>query len=204
MSVVESSWRKRLEQYIREQARPAEKFGHQPRLYALTQVIGKGLKYDDDVVYAAAWLHDLGVFMGHRPEEPEALARWDNVVYAMTETPALLAQFGFPADKVQAVLECIRTHQPSAEPLGLEATLLRDADILEQLGAVGISRTVCKVGRDTRFTTFSDAQKSLQRALDDLPAKLRLPGAIALAQERVRVHREFLDALRREAGENLF
>ncbi len=52
------------------------------------------MSYDDDVVYAAAWLHDLGVFIGHRPEDPEALSRWDNVSYAMKQAPAALPDVG--------------------------------------------------------------------------------------------------------------
>ena len=63
--------------YIRQQAQPVDKFSHQPRLYDLTRTIGAGQTYDDDVVFAAVWMHDLGVFVGHRPEEPAALANWD-------------------------------------------------------------------------------------------------------------------------------
>ncbi len=61
----EVAWRVALAEYIAREAKPVEKYGHQPRLYALTQQIGSGLSYDDDVVYAAAWTHDIGVFMVH-------------------------------------------------------------------------------------------------------------------------------------------
>ena len=189
---------------MRRNALPVEKYGHQPRLYALTLKVGVGLGYDDDVVYAAAWLHDLGVFVGHRPEEPEALGRWDHVAYAVEKVPGILADCGFGAAKVPAVLECIRNHQPKDEPESVESTILRDADILEQLGAIGIARTVCKVGRDTRFATFSDAAASLQKAIDRLPGELRLETSRALAEERMRIHREFLAALAAEADGRLF
>jgi len=56
------------------------------------------MTYDDDVVFAAVWMHDLGVFIGHRPEDPVALAAWDNVAYAIDRTPALLGGFGFPTE----------------------------------------------------------------------------------------------------------
>ena len=180
-----------------------EKYGHQPRLYALTLKVGAGLTYDDDVVCAAAWLHDLGVFVGHRPEDPVELARWDHVAYAMEKVPGILASVGFPSEKTDAVLECIRKHQPKDEPETVESTILRDADILEQLGAIGILRTVCKVGRDTRFATFSDAQASLQKAIDGLPGRLRLETSKALAEDRMRAHREFLAALVGEADGRL-
>src|SRR6516162_3260027 len=91
-------FRQAIENYIRAQANPPDKFSHQPRLYQLAVKIGteEGRPFDDDVVYAAAWLHDLGVFIGHRPEEIKALAAWDNVAYAMKCAPELLKQFGFP------------------------------------------------------------------------------------------------------------
>lgn len=196
-------WRKALSEYLRGEAKPVEKYGHQPRLYELTKLIGQGLAYDDDVVFAAAYLHDLGVFVGHRPEDPALLARWDHVAYAVARTSQVLVESGFPAEKVAAVIECIEHHQPKDEPLTAESTILRDADILEQLGAIGIMRTVCKVGRDTRFATFSDAEASLQKAIVELPMKLRLESSKVLAQERMRVHREFLAALVSEADGRL-
>jgi uncharacterized protein len=132
-------YRAALENYIATNALPTHKFGHQPRIYALTQQIGEGQPYDDDVVFAAAWLHDVGVFIGHRPEDPELLKTWDNVAYATEKAPAILTEAGFPAEKIPAVIEVIRTHRPQDTPLTLEATIVRDADILEQLGAIGIT-----------------------------------------------------------------
>ena len=203
MTAPAQPWREALELYIRDNAKPVEKYGHQPRLYALTQVIGTDLTYDDDVVYAAAWLHDIGVFHGHRPEERQALECWDSVAYAIDIAPKILTSIGFPPQRIKAVLECIRHHQPSAEPKSLESTILRDADILEQLGAIGILRSVSKIGRDTRFQTFTQAIASLQAAFDRLPALLRLAAARRLAEERIRVHREFLQATASESNEHL-
>jgi uncharacterized protein len=184
--------------YIREQARPADKFSHQPRLYALTRSIGAGQRYDDDVVFAAAWLHDLGVFVGHRPEEPGALAQWDFLAYAMHQTPEILARFGFPAGKIPAVVEAIRTHQPKDEPTTREGIILRDADMLEQLGAVTVLRTVCKIGRDTRFRTFPDALRFLQKNADTLPGQLRLPSSQKLGEPRLQLLKQFLAAAQAE------
>src|SRR6204780_3916946 len=93
-------FRSRLAEYVSGQALPIDKLGHQPRLYALTQLVGQGMSYDDNVVYAAAWLHDLGVFVGHRPEDPELLKRWDHVRYALERVPGILEAAGFPGEKV--------------------------------------------------------------------------------------------------------
>jgi uncharacterized protein len=198
-SAKPEGWRAAIIEYIRREAKPVDKYGHQPRLYALTLAVGERLTYDDDVVFAAVWMHDLGVFYGHRPEDPAALATWDNVVYAIDRTPPLLTGFGFPPGKIPAVIESIRTHQPHSEPKSIEATIVRDADILEQLGAVGILRAVCKIGRDTRYPTFSSVVRSLRKALEMLPPLLRLPSAQTLAAPRIRALEQFLASADAEA-----
>jgi uncharacterized protein len=196
------SCRKAIVDYIRAQAQPSDKFSHQIRLYHLARRLSANRTFDDDVLYAAAWMHDLGVFIGHRPEAPEALAVWDHVAYAVREVPSLLKHFGFPVEKIPAVTEVIRTHLPSAEPTCFEGVLLRDADILEQLGAVGILRIISKIGRDTRFVRFGDALRVLRRNSEELPAKLRLDSARRLAEPRVRVLQAFLEAAETEAQGN--
>jgi len=188
-------FRSRLAAYVRSQALPIDKLGHQPRLYALTQLVGQGMSYDDDVVYAAAWLHDLGVFIGHRPQDPDELSGWDNVSYAMRQAPTVLLRSGFPTTKVAQVVEAIRTHQPHLHPVSLEGAILRDADILEQLGAIGILRVVAKIGRDTRYPTFTDAVATLRKSLADLPAMLHLETAKTLARPRIALLEAFLREL---------
>jgi len=199
-----NTYRNALENYIAANAKPTHKFGHQPRLYALTQQIGQGITYDDDVVFAAVWLHDLGVFIGHRPEEETALKAWDHVAYITEKAPAILKEAGFPEEKVPAVLEVIRTHQPHDTPLTPEATIARDADILEQLGAIGITRTLSKLGSDTRFNTFTEAFNALKKQIATLPAQLHLEPSKALAIPRIAAMQFFLDALESEAGSNLY
>ena len=111
-----SGYRAAIADYIRAQAKPPDKFSHQPRLYHLASRLAEGQAYDDDVLYAAAWLHDLGVFVGHRPEDPAALAAWDHVAYACRQAPQILRPFGFPEGKIPAVVEAIRTHLSSSTP----------------------------------------------------------------------------------------
>ena len=198
----QSGYREAIVDYIRAQADPPDKFSHQPRLYHLATQLAEGRPYDDDVLYAAAWMHDLGVFRGHRPEDPAALAVWDHVVYATGRVPSILRQFGFPEDKIAATVEAIRTHLPSGKPTSFEGSLLRDADLLEQLGAVGILRTVSKVGRDTRYVRYSDAVRVLQRNVEQLPSQLELASARRLAKSRVEFLKAFLAAAEAEADGN--
>src|SRR5271170_634538 len=112
---------------IEHEARPLDKYGHQPRLYELTRKIGEELTYDDDIVWAAAWLHDIGVFVGNRPEDHDELLRWDHVKYACDRATAILSEAGFPSEKTPAVLDAMRTHRSQDDPQTIEATILRDA-----------------------------------------------------------------------------
>jgi len=197
--MTQSGYREAVADYIRAQAKPPDKLSHQPRLYRLARRLAEGKPYDDDVLYAAAWMHDLGVFFGHRPEGPAALAAWDHVAYAASKVPAILKQFGFPETKIPATIEAIRTHLPSRKPTTFEGTLLRDADLLEQLGAIAVLRVVSKVGRDTRFERHADAVQALRRNLEHLPAQLELASARRLAEPRVKVLKAFLEAVEAEA-----
>ena len=198
------AWRQSVMAYIRAEAQPKDKFGHQPRLYALACQIGKGMEFDDDVLFAAAWMHDLGVYIGHRPVSQAELERWNHVPYTIARTRELLAACGFPSVKLDGVCEAIRTHQPFDDPKTTEAIILRDADILEQLGAIGALRALAKVGRDTRYPTFSSVLPVLQRAAEELPGKIRLEAAKRLAEPRVEVLKIMVAAITAEAGDLLY
>ncbi len=188
--------------YVRAQAKPPDKFSHQARLYHLAASLAEDRPYDDDVLHAAAWMHDLGVFIGHRPEDPIALAAWDHVAYAMVNVPPILKQCGFPEEKIPAVVEAVRTHLPSRKPTTFEGSLLRDADLLEQLGAIAVLRTVSKVGRDTRFVRYADALRVLRQNVERLPSQLELTSARRQATPRVEALTAFLQAAEAEADGN--
>lgn len=202
MQTSEQPWRTALVERIRTEALPPEKFSHQARLYALAQAIATSVDdaVDDDVLFGAAWVHDLGVFLGHRPSEPEALKQWNSTAYTVARAGDVLRDCGFPEEKIAAAVECIRTHEAHGDPTTVEGVILRDADLLEQLGAVAVMRTVAKIAQDTRFITFADAARSLEKSLTNVPGQIRLRKAQHLAQPRIVALRGFLDALQAESG----
>ena len=199
------SWREALIARMRVEAQPPEKFSHQARLYALAREIAAAGHdpVDDDVLFAAAWAHDLGVFLGHRPGNTEALRQWDATAYTVAHAGPLLAGCGFLAEKICAALECIRTHEAHGQPTTPEGWILRDADLLEQLGAIAVMRTTAKIAQDTRFITFADAAASLRNALQTVPQQIHLPQTRALAEPRIITLRMFLEALEAESQGNL-
>jgi uncharacterized protein len=200
-----ASFRSEIESYISHHARPVDKYSHQPRLYALTLHLATKaqLAFDDDILHAAVWLHDIGVFEGHRPTDPIQLATWDNVAYACQIIPSLLQQWHFPAGKIASVIDAITQHTAHCQPKTPEAVLLHDADLLELLGGVGIMRALSKVGRDTRYPTHGSAVAVLKNALK-LPELLLLPQSKALARPRVELLQSFLSSLATETFQVAF
>ena len=93
---------------------------------------------------------------------------------------------------------------PGAErPTTLEAALLRDADMLEQLGAVGALRAFIKVGRDALPDILlggAGAAKGNRR----VAARVAHGALSPVAAPRVEALRGFLDAIESEASELLY
>jgi len=79
------------------------------------------------------------------------------------------------------VLECIAKHHTAGSDMSLEAMLLRDADVLDFLGVVGILRDVSKNPRDLR-----KAYEAIRKRRDTLPGLLRLEKARELGAQRVK------------------
>ena len=104
---------------------------------------------------------------------------------------------------VDPVELAILNASPDDEPESVEAKLVHDADILEQLGVVGLLRVVVKVGRDTRYPTFTSVVPGLRRAAAELAGKTCLESARELAAGRANVLNGLLRALEDEAGEHL-
>ncbi|WP_135365081.1 HD domain-containing protein [Halosimplex halophilum] len=98
---------------------------------------------DRGVLAAAAWLHDIG-----RPLERVGEID-DHGEWAAAEAAPLLASEGVTAERIDAVVHCLRSHsiRPSSpDPETPAAKLLFDADKLDAAGAVGLVRLACIVG----------------------------------------------------------
>lgn len=157
---------------------------------------GEGGTADDDVLFAVAWLHDVGTFeefsrYAGSPPECAAIA-----------ADQVLARAGFPVEKLVMVSRIIREHNfEGPERDTLEARILRDADMLEFLGAVGLMRLFSIVGDED---WVPNPRAALSLALDfaaTLPEKLYLGTARKMAEQRVAETAEFTDALSAESGE---
>ncbi len=118
-----------IQQYAKDltAGRLASGYEHSYRIYHLAREIGNGMEYDDEILHAACFLHDIERMVDH----PRGSAEKARVI--LTET-------GFPAGKIALVAGAIVSHMPGSEPDFVEARLLHDANLLDSIGAVGFAR----------------------------------------------------------------
>lgn len=186
------AWRERVIARISALSHPAWGPEHCARLYATMRQIARTeqLDADDDVLFALAWLHDVGTFdefsrYGGSPPE-----------CAATAAEQVLAAEGFPTGKLATVSRIIREHSFEGDTRGtIEARILKDADMLEFLGSIGLLRLLSIVGDED---WVPDPRAALTLALEfgvTLPKRLFFQASRELASARLAETVAFTDAL---------
>lgn len=154
------------------------------------------LSYDDDVLFAASYLHDIA---GFAPWEKQGVDHQDRGAELMD---SILTNYGFPADKIEKVKAAIRTHMPDRAPgAAVESQLLHDADGLDWLGAIGIARDMSIVDANGGEPGFSWALNRLREDSTKVPGLLVTKAAKREALRRLAVTRAFLKDLESETKE---
>lgn len=182
---------------------------HLARVWRLAKHIAADeTEADLDILAAATLLHDCVSLEKNDPRRAMSSRLSADVARD------LLTTLGWPGDRVERVTHAIEAHSFSAgiTPVTVEAAILRDADRLDALGALGIARTFYVAGRlGAQLYDFGDPFADFRAlddrifALDHFPAKLlRLrdglltPRGQAIGEARTTVLLGFLDALRAE------
>ncbi|HLZ97371.1 MAG TPA: HD domain-containing protein [Steroidobacteraceae bacterium] len=194
-----SDWHETVRAFALEHFKnPAWGYSHCVRDYALARELAAAdhLTLDDDVLFAAAYLHDMAAF---KPWEDEKLDHSD-VAAGIVDT--VLKGTGFPMTKIDAVRGAIRTHMYYRDPVGPEALYLHDADALDWLGAIGVARVMALVDPNGGDPDGPKAVKMLEDNLKDVPARVLSPAGRARVAPRKAELEGFLRDLRRES-ENL-
>lgn len=112
---------------------------HHMRVWRSAKEVGKNYEHDPEILLAACMLHDISA---HRSDLyfDESKTQVNDAMLA----EGVLREVGFPKEKIHPVIECIRWHgsDPSyaEKRTTIEGKLLCDADKLEALGPIGISR----------------------------------------------------------------
>jgi HD superfamily phosphodiesterase len=176
---------------------PAWGASHSLRDYELAREMAAEDKVtlDDDVLYAAAYLHDVAAFA------PFAKPKVDHQDEAASAVESLLAGTGFPMQKIEAVRGAIRTHMFGRDPVGLEAIYLHDADALDWLGAIGVARIFGLVDPNGDSPDGPAAVKRLENNLAAVPSRIVSKAGKARVPQRVKELDEFLRKLRAESDD---
>jgi len=175
---------------------PAWGYSHSARDYELANALARedGVALDDDVLYAASYLHDIAAFAPW-DREKEGI---DHADEGARVVDVVLAGSGFPMRKIEAVRNAIRTHMFDREPAGPEATYLHDADALDWLGAIGAARILALIDPNGGDPDGPKAVRMLEENLAAVPPGVRSPAARRRLPGLQAELRTFLDELRRE------
>ena len=176
---------------------PAWGLSHSVRDYELAKELAAadGVTLDDDVLYAASYLHDVAAFA------PWTKAGVDHQDEAARIVESMLAGTGFPMSKIEAVRGAIRTHMYARDPVGPEAIYLHDADALDWLGAIGVARVFGLVDPNGGTPDGPTVVKRLEMSLTSVPPRIVSKAGKARAPQRVRELEQFMRDLRGESAD---
>ena len=192
----------------------AHDLAHLDRVWANVRHIAEGEKQGNmRVLVAATYLHDLVNLPKNSPDRKRA-----STMAAEAAVP-ILEKIGYTATEITQTQHAIAAHSFSANIAveTTEAAILRDADRLDAIGAIGIARMFCITGQlDTPLYDITDPFAA-DRPLDDKKFamdhwRVKLLGlgggfitttAHAEAQKRLGLMYDFLDQLSGELGTTL-
>jgi HD superfamily phosphodiesterase len=176
---------------------PAWGYSHCLRDYALARELAAAdhVTLDDDVLFAAAYLHDIAAF---KPWEKPKL---DHSDVGADIVGTVLQGTGFPMAKIDAVRGAIHTHMYYRDPVGPEALYLHDADALDWLGAIGVARVTALVDPEGGNPDGPHAVKMLEDNLRSVPARVFSPAGKAIVPARKAELETYLKDLRRETDD---
>jgi uncharacterized protein len=192
---LDAPWKVRIYELAHSKfLHPAWGWQHSERNYLLAMRLahGDGLHVDEDVLFAASFLHDMSAFM------PCKDAKMEHGDCAAQQAPAMLRGTGFPMQKLAAVQAAERGHMfysnPGSDPT---AIVLHDADSLDFLGDIGAARLIALTGE--KAPSFAPAVKTLRDFVARIPPRLITKTARRIGAQRAAELRSFLDRLQAES-----
>jgi len=186
----------------------AHDLAHIERVVSNAKLIANSIKSDRQVVIAAAWLHDCVSLPKDHPDRKNASG------LSGGRAVKFLAGQDFPEEKLPHVHHAVVAHSYSAaiKPETTEAKIIQDADRLDALGAIGISRCLLVGGQLGRMLYNPEDPFCEKRLPDDsewtidhfyaklfkLPESMQTVPGKKMARKRIEFMKKFLDEL---AGE---
>jgi Predicted HD superfamily hydrolase len=164
---------------------------HAKRLIELIKQIGADIPYDVHVMELAAYMHDWGAFPRYSQKDVEHAIRSCQVV----EEEFLQCLDLTPIQK-NILLETIELHdyRDLRPTQSSEALLLREADMLEFLGMIGMARDFARGPRNVET-----CYKRILSRRADIQGRFTLPHAQEIAQIRLERMEKSLQWLNEES-----
>ena len=190
-----TDWREKVRAFNIEHCKhPAWGTSHSERDYRLAKAMAATDKaaLDDDVLFAAAYLHDIAAFKPY--EKPDL----DHSDVAADIVGQILAPTGFPMDKLPKVQAAIREHMYYRTPTNPESLYLHDADALDWLGAIGAARIMALADPNGAQPDGPAVLPMLKENLRDVPARVLSPAGKALMPARRDLLAKWLETLAAE------
>lgn len=168
---------------------------HVRRILRLVEDIGADLTYDAQAFTVAAYLHDWGAFPRYGQPTADHALRSRQVAEA-----EILPRMDLTAAQVALILDAIELHDyRDLRPVSSnEALLLREADFLDFLGAVGFARGFASGPKD-----LATCYRRILSRRDVLRDRFTLPRAQAIAAVRLTRMAHCLAWLEEESGGHL-
>lgn len=196
----QTGWREVVRKFAAQHFKnPAWGYSHSVRDYKLARELAEAdhATFDDDVLFAAAYLHDMAAFAPW-DREKEGIDHADEGARVMD---TVLKGTGFPSAKIDAVRSAIRTHMFDRTPVGPEALYLHDADALDWLGAIGVARVIALVDPNGGEPDGPKAVKMLEDNLAQVPSRVLSPAGKKRVPQLQQELAQFLKDLRRESDD---
>jgi HD superfamily phosphodiesterase len=151
---------------------------HAKRLIELGREISGDLPYDHQIFDLAAYLHDWGAFPKYAQRNIEHAVRSRQVVEI-----DIVPQLGLTSSQKDALLEAIELHdyRDTRPTISKEALLLREADMLEFLGMIGMARDFARGPRNVET-----CYKRILSRRRDIQDHFTLPRAQEIASIRLK------------------
>lgn len=177
-------------------AHPALGWKHCQRVYHQAKELSQHLTLDDEILYISAMLHDTGKYPLY------VLPNVDHALRSKGIAMNLLKSYQLEQDRLSKILESIEFHMYYSEPGNCdEAVYLRDANILDNLGNIGLMKLFSLVGYDELISTPEEALIRIQTFAEALPKKVYSKSGRRIAVKRREEVMRFLSGIKRQTSE---
>lgn len=190
-------WKQKLLDLAQKLEHPAWGLSHFTRVYELSMELAKNqrVNVDEEAIYASAYLHDIGAFEPYRQEGK------DHSDVAIENCDEILNSIEFPLEKISLVEEIIKSHMFYAKPgESFESKIFHDADTLDFMGIIGITRLLSIVGKADWTPNLKSAIDLIEKFSKDLPSNLYTEPAKKMGIVRQKEMIEYLGKLENETN----